>query len=86
MDGYNVIFAWDSLREIANGNLDAARQRLMDILCNYAGYRQIVPILVFDAYKVKGGEREVRNTSNSTSCTPRRPRRRTCTSKRRRTR
>ena len=64
VDGYNVIFAWDSLREIANGNLDAARQRLMDILCNYAGYRQIVPILVFDAYKVKGGEREVEKYHN----------------------
>ena len=64
VDGYNVIFAWDSLREIAEGNLDAARQRLMDILCNYAGYRQIVPILVFDAYKVKGGEREVEKYHN----------------------
>ena len=64
VDGYNVIFAWDSLREIAEGSLDAARQRLMDILCNYAGYRQIVPILVFDAYKVKGGEREVEKYHN----------------------
>ena len=64
VDGYNVIFSWDSLREIAEGNMDAARQRLMDILCNYAGYRQIVPILVFDAYKVKGAEREVEKYHN----------------------
>ena len=64
VDGYNVIFSWDSLREIAEDNMDAARQRLMDILCNYAGYRQIVPILVFDAYKVKGGEREVEKYHN----------------------
>ena len=64
VDGYNVIFAWDSLREIAEGNLDAARGRLMDILCNYAGYRKIVPILVFDAYKVKGAEREVEKYHN----------------------
>lgn len=64
VDGYNVIFSWDSLREIAEDNMDAARQRLMDILCNYAGYRQIVPILVFDAYKVKGAEREVERYHN----------------------
>ena len=64
VDGYNVIFAWDSLREIAEDNLDAARGRLMDILCNYAGYRKIVPILVFDAYKVKGAEREVEKYHN----------------------
>lgn len=64
VDGYNVIFSWDSLREIAEDNMDAARQRLMDILCNYAGYRQIVPILVFDAYKVKGAEREVEKYHN----------------------
>lgn len=64
VDGYNVIFAWDELREIAAGNLDAARQRLMDILCNYAGYRQCVPILVFDAYKVRGGEREIEKYHN----------------------
>ncbi len=64
VDGYNVIFAWDELKALAADNLDAARQRLMDILCNYAGYRQCVPILVFDAYKVKGGEREVEQYHN----------------------
>lgn len=58
VDGYNVIFAWDELKKIAVENLDAARRRLMDILCNYAGYRKCVPILVFDAYRVKGAGRE----------------------------
>ena len=64
VDGYNVIFAWDDLRKLADGNLDAARRRLMDILCNYAGYRRCVPILVFDAYKVRGGAREVERYHN----------------------
>ena len=63
-DGYNVIFAWDELRRLAEGSLDAARRRLMDILCNYAGYRRCVPILVFDAYKVRGGAREVERYHN----------------------
>ncbi|MGN0984259.1 MAG: NYN domain-containing protein [Gemmiger sp.] len=64
VDGYNVIFAWDWLRAIAQDNLDAARRRLMDTLCNYAGYRRCVPILVFDAYKVKGNAREVEQYHN----------------------
>ena len=64
VDGYNVIFAWDDLRRLADGNLDAARRRLMDILCNYAGYKRCVPILVFDAYKVRGGTREVEQYHN----------------------
>ena len=64
VDGYNVIFAWDALRRLADGNLDAARRRLMDILCNYAGYKRCVPILVFDAYKVRGGAREVEKYHN----------------------
>ena len=64
VDGYNVIFAWDELRRLAEGSLDAARRRLMDILCNYAGYRRCVPILVFDAYKVRGGAREVERYHN----------------------
>lgn len=64
VDGYNVIFAWDALRRLADGNLDAARRRLMDILCNYAGYKRCVPILVFDAYKVRGGVREVEKYHN----------------------
>lgn len=64
VDGYNVIFAWDALRRLADGSLDAARRRLMDILCNYAGYKRCVPILVFDAYKVRGGAREVEKYHN----------------------
>ena len=64
VDGYNVIFAWDDLHRIAESNLDAARRRLMDILCNYAGYKRCVPILVFDAYKVRGGTREVEKFHN----------------------
>ncbi|MDD3659752.1 MAG: TetM/TetW/TetO/TetS family tetracycline resistance ribosomal protection protein [Lachnospiraceae bacterium] len=60
VDGYNIIFAWEELSSLAALNLDAARQKLMDILCNYQGYRQCILILVFDAYKVKGniGEKQ----------------------------
>ena len=54
VDGYNIIFAWDALKELAQVNLDGARGRLMDILSNYQGYRKTHLILVFDAYKVKG--------------------------------
>lgn len=54
VDGYNIIFAWDSLNELAKTSLDGARSRLMDILSNYQGYRRMRLILVFDAYKVKG--------------------------------
>lgn len=64
VDGYNVIFAWEELHRMAQSNLDAARRRLMDILCNYAGYKHCVPILVFDAYKVRGGVREVEKYHN----------------------
>lgn len=64
VDGYNVIFAWEDLHRIAQENLDAARRRLMDILCNYAGYKRCIPILVFDAYKVRGGVREVEKYHN----------------------
>ncbi len=54
VDGYNIIFAWDNLKEIAKENIDAARVTLMDILSNYSAYKQNKLILVFDAYKVKG--------------------------------
>lgn len=54
VDGYNIIFAWEELREMARDNVDGARGRLMDILCNYQGYIQDTLILVFDAYKVRG--------------------------------
>ena len=59
MDGYNIIFAWDELNALAKESLDAARRKLMDILCNYQGYQKCVLILVFDAYKVPGGLGEV---------------------------
>ena len=54
MDGYNIIFAWDELNALSKESLDAARHRLMDILCNYQGYQKCVLILVFDAYRVPG--------------------------------
>ena len=55
VDGYNIIFAWEELRELAKVNIDSARDKLMDILCNYQGAVGGLLILVFDAYKVKGG-------------------------------
>ena len=64
VDGYNVIFAWDSLRCLAENDLDIARRRLQDTLCNYAGYRRCTVILVFDAYKVKGGVGSVERYHN----------------------
>ena len=64
VDGYNVIFAWKELDELAKHNLDAARSKLMDILCNYQGYHKKEVILVFDAYKVKGNPGEVQEYHN----------------------
>jgi predicted RNA-binding protein with PIN domain len=64
VDGYNIIFAWEDLSELAKNNIDAARDRLMDILCNYQGYRKMNLILVFDAYKVPGGQGEVMKYHN----------------------
>ena len=54
VDGYNIIFAWEDLKELAESNIDAARGKLMDILCDYQGYKNCRLIVVFDAYKVKG--------------------------------
>ncbi len=54
VDGYNIIFAWDELKDLAKVSLDAARGRLQDILCDYQGFTKCRLILVFDAYKVKG--------------------------------
>ena len=64
VDGYNVIFAWDELKELAKQSLDAARQALADILCNYQGFRKCSVILVFDAYKVKRNAGEVVSYQN----------------------
>lgn len=54
IDGYNVIFAWKELKELANVDIGAARDKLIDIMVNYQGYKQCLMVIVFDAYKVKG--------------------------------
>ena len=63
-DGYNLLFSWDDLKELAHRDLAAARQKLMDTLCNYQGFTQSTVILVFDAYKVPGGAGEVERYHN----------------------
>ena len=64
VDGYNVIFAWDELKELAKDNIEAARNKLMDVLSNYQGFRRCVLILVFDAYKVDGEALEIQRYHN----------------------
>lgn len=64
VDGYNVIFAWDDLKELAKVNIESARNKLMDILCNYQGFRKCIVILVFDAYKVDGYALEIQKYHN----------------------
>lgn len=64
VDGYNIIFAWEDLKELAAVNIDGARERLMDILCNYQGFKKSTLILVFDAYKVKGNPGSVETYHN----------------------
>lgn len=64
VDGYNIIFAWEDLRELAAVNIDSARDKLMDELCNYQGYMGNTLILVFDAYKVKGNPGSVMKYHN----------------------
>ncbi len=64
VDGYNIIFAWDELKDIARESLDAARKALCDLLCNYQGYRKCEVIAVFDAYKVRGGQGSVEKDHN----------------------
>lgn len=59
VDGYNIVFAWPELRRLSEDNLEAARVRLADILCNYQGYKKNEIILVFDGYKSKGSEGSV---------------------------
>ena len=59
VDGYNIIFAWDELKELAEVNIEGARGKLMDVLCNFRGYRKNIVILVFDGYKVPGNPGEV---------------------------
>ena len=64
VDGYNIIFAWEELNELAKASIDAARNKLMDILSNYQGFTGCTLILVFDAYKVKGSQGEVQKYHN----------------------
>ncbi len=64
VDGYNVIFAWDDLKKIATDNLESARDKLADILCNYSAFTKTETVLVFDAYKVKGNTGERFNYNN----------------------
>jgi small GTP-binding protein len=56
VDGYNIIFAWEDLNELSKTNIDSARDKLVDIMCNYQGYTKKNVIVVFDAYKVHGGQ------------------------------
>ncbi len=64
VDGYNIIFAWKELSELAKFDLNSARVRLMDILCNFQAYRKMRLILVFDAYRVKGNPGSVEHYHN----------------------
>lgn len=64
VDGYNVIFEWDDLKELAAVNIDGARGKLMDILCNYQAICKCELIVVFDAYRVKGHDTEISDYHN----------------------
>ena len=64
VDGYNVIFSWDELRELSKVTIDGARDKLINILCNYQGFKKCQVIVVFDAYKVKNNCGEVEKINN----------------------
>lgn len=64
VDGYNIIFAWDELKTLAETTIDGARGRLQDILCNYQGMKKCEVIVVFDAYRVKGHDTEILDYHN----------------------
>ena len=64
VDGYNVIYSWPELKKSAQNNIEGARNTLINILCNYSGYKKCRLILVFDAYKVKGGKGSVEKVNN----------------------
>ena len=64
VDGYNIIFAWEELRELAQTNVDAARERLLELMSNYRGMRRCEVIVVFDAYRVQGHKTEWFDTNN----------------------
>lgn len=64
VDGYNIIFSWEELNELAKVNVESARTKLMDILSNYQEYKKMNLILVFDAYRVEGGQGSVQKYHN----------------------
>ena len=64
VDGYNIIFAWEELKQLAETNIEGARGRLMDLLCNYQGLKGCHLILVFDAYRVQRHETEILDYHN----------------------
>lgn len=64
VDGYNIIYAWEDLKELADVNIDAARGKLLDLLCNYQGIKKSELIVVFDAYRVKGHDTEILDYQN----------------------
>lgn len=64
VDGYNMIFAWEKLKNLAEENLEDARNKLLEIMSNYQGYKNITVIVVFDGHKVKGNTRKIHNYNN----------------------
>lgn len=64
VDGYNIIFSWEELKDLATVSIDGARNKLMDILCNYQGFKHCELIVVFDAYKLEGHPVEISNYHN----------------------
>ena len=64
MDGYNIIYAWEELNVLAKDNMEGARGRLMDLLCNYQAVKKCSLIVVFDAYRVKGHATEILDYHN----------------------
>ena len=66
VDGYNIIFAWEHLKKIAQDDIEDARHKLANTLCNYQGFKKCEVILVFDAYKVKGNVGEISKYHNIT--------------------
>ena len=66
IDGYNIVFAWDELKELADTSLDIARAALMDIMSNYKGFHDTEVIIVFDAYRVRGNQGDVEKYKNIT--------------------
>lgn len=64
VDGYNVIFAWEDLKDLAQVSIDGARGKLLDVLCDYQGMKKCNLIVVFDAYRVQGHKTEISTYHN----------------------